>query len=404
MEAKCFDTLVLIEYKFYNMNMDAVEKLRKLETYTQVEVESVPASPAAKTSCPVNPIKELPIQMAALPNGKRIPLLKTVLTAVCENNCTYCAFRKDRDFQRETFRPDELADAVIRLWRAQVIEGLFLSSGVAGGGVRTQDRLIDTAEILRNRRGFTGYLHLKIMPGAEYAQVLRCMQLADRVSVNLEAPNQNRLDLLAPDKQFLPQLLQPLKWVDEIRRNVVPTQVWKGRWPSSTTQFVVGAVGESDLELLETAAHLHRDTHLSRVYFSGFGPVRDTPLENQPPLDPWREHRLYQADFLLRDYGFDLEDLPFQKGGELPLDVDPKLAWARDHLSQAPVEINRAELQELMRVPGIGPKGALAIVAARRQERLRFLGDLQRLGIAADRAAAFVAFNGRRAAFQLRLF
>lgn len=384
--------------------MDAVEKLRNLEAYTQVEVDSPVGSPSAATVCPQNRDRGLPIQMAALPNGRRIPLLKTVLTAVCENNCSYCAFRKDRDFQRESFQPDELADTVMRLWRAKAIDGVFLSSGVAGGGVRTQDRLIAAAEILRLRREFSGYMHLKIMPGSEYGQVLRSMQLADRVSVNLEAPNQQRLNLLAPEKVFLPQLLQPLKWVDEIRRNEAPDQVWKNRWPSSTTQFVVGAVGESDLELLETAAYLHRDSHLSRVYFSGFSPVRGTPLENHAALNPWREHRLYQADFLLRDYGFDLEDLPFQVGGDLPIEVDPKLAWARVNLSHSPVEINLADLNELMRVPGIGPQGARAIISARRLERLRFLGDLKRLGIAAERAAPFILFNGQRAAFQLRLF
>lgn len=377
--------------------MDAVDKLRNLEAYTRVEVES----PGA---CPLKQAGDLPIQMAALPNGKRIPLLKTLLTAVCENNCTYCAFRRERDFRRESFQPDELADAVMRLWRAKVIEGVFLSSGVAGGGARTQDRLIAAAEILRHKRGFSGYLHLKIMPGSEYAQVLRSMQLADRVSVNLEAPNQSRLNQLAPDKTFLAQLLQPLKWVDEIRRSQEPQAGWKGRWPSSTTQFVVGAVGESDLELLETSAHLHHGLHLSRVYFSGFSPVRGTPLEDHPALDSWREHRLYQADFLLRDYGFELEDLPFEGAGELPRDVDPKLAWARAHLIDAPVEVNQADLQELMKVPGIGPQGARAIVSARRQERLRFLGDLRRLGVAAERAAPFVAFSGKRAAYQLRLF
>jgi len=171
----------------------------------------------------------------------------------------------------------------MNLHRAGVAQGIFLSSGIAGKGVRTQDRLIDAAEILRNKLGYRGYLHLKIMPGAERAQVERSMQLADRVSVNLEAPNQTRLSLLAPHKEFAEELIQPLRWIEEIRRTQPAHRAWDGRWPSSTTQFVVGAADESDLELLATTEHLYNQLHLRRTYFMAFNPVPDTPLENLPP-------------------------------------------------------------------------------------------------------------------------
>ena len=240
-----------------------------------------------------------------------MPILKTLITSACEKNCTYCAFRAGRDFKRETFTPDDMAQMTLELTQKNFIQGAFLSSGVAGGGVRTQDKLIDAAEILRHKMGYRGYIHLKIMPGAERAQVERALQLADRVSINLEAPNTPRLLKLAPMKQSMEALLQPLRWVDEIRRSQPPTHAWKGRWPSTTTQFVAGGSGENDLELLETTFFLTRQLHLSRVYFSGFSPVIGTPLENQPAISPWREHRLYQASFLIRDYGFDMEDLPF---------------------------------------------------------------------------------------------
>jgi predicted DNA-binding helix-hairpin-helix protein len=284
-----------------------------------------------------------------------------------------------------------------------VAEGLFLSSGIAGGGVRTQDKLLDTVEILRRKHEFKGYVHLKLMPGAEREQVLRAMQIANRVSINLEAPNTERLARLAPHKLFLDELLQPLKWADEIRRTLPPTRTLTGRWPSTVTQLVVGAVGESDVEILTTTEYVTRQLRLQRVYFSAFSPVPDTPLEHHPKENPWREHRLYQASFLMRDYGFTLEDMPFARDGRLPLDVDPKLGWARTNLAEAPVEVNRADKQTLLRVPGIGPKGVEAILRARRQGALRDLKDLRALGVLANRAAPFILLNGRQPGHQLAL-
>ena len=340
---------------------------------------------------------------AQLPNGKHIKLLKTLLTSACERDCYYCPFRAGRDFRRATFKPEEFANLFMELHRNAIAEGMFLSSGIAGGGVRTQDKLLDTADILRNKKGFRGYLHLKLMPGAERAQVERAMQLADRVSVNLEAPNTQRLSRLAPRKEFAEELVRPLKWVQEIRRNQPPNKTWNGRWPSTTTQFVVGAADESDLELLTTTAWLNQHVGLRRAYYSAFSPVVDTPFENKPPTDPLREHRLYQASFLLRDYGFDLEDMPFTDDGHLPLHSDPKLAWARMHLAQRPIDINRAERQDLLRIPGIGPHGASTLLNARRTQRIRDLSALTRLGIHAKRAAPFILFDGRRPEHQLPL-
>jgi predicted DNA-binding helix-hairpin-helix protein len=166
----------------------------------------------------------------------------------------------------------------------------------------------------------------------------------------------------------------------------------------------VGVAGESDLELLATTAHLYKSVRLARAYFSAFNPVLDTPLENKPAENPLREHRLYQSSFLLRDYGFDLEDLPFTASGHLPLDSDPKLAWARSNLSESPIEVNRADRRELLRIPGVGSKGAEAILAARRKGKLRDLRDLQAIGVIASRAAPFVLLSGKRPAHQLSLW
>jgi predicted DNA-binding helix-hairpin-helix protein len=229
------------------------------------------------------------------------------------------------------------------------------------------------------------------------------MQLASRLSVNLEAPNDRRLADLAPKKVFFEELLRPLQWVEEIRQTEPPDLSWNGRWPSTTTQFVVGAVGETDLELLSTSEYLYKRLNLARTYFMAFNPVLDTPLENAPAENPLRQNRLYQASFLFRDYGFDLEEMPFTESGNLPLDTDPKLAWAQATLQDAPIELNRAEREELLRIPGIGPKGAMTILAARRRGKLREVRDLQAIGVQTKRLKPFILLDGHRPTYQLPL-
>lgn len=378
--------------------MDAVGKLKLLGPATCFEPAGEVTSQRPTGRQPrVDDITKC-IHQAATPGGKRVALLKTLLTSACERDCHYCAFRQGRDFRRATFSPDELARLFMQMhWRG-IAQGLFLSSGVAGGGPNTEDRLIGTAEILRRRYRFRGYIHLKIMPGAEREQIEAAMGLADRVSVNLEAPNPSRLSSLAPHKSFDGELFQPLRWIEDIRRES------PGQWPSSTTQFVVGASDESDVELLTTTEFLHREVGLARVYFMAFTPVPDTPLEDHAPTPPEREHRLYQASFLLRDYDFCAEELPFDAGGNLPLEIDPKLAWARRRLSHAPVEVNTASRRALLRVPGIGPKGAEEVRRARERGKLRDIGDLGKLGIATKRAAPFILLDGRRPPRQLSLW
>ncbi len=386
--------------------MDAYQQLKMLSAQMNLEPAEEADGRGGVSMPKLSPAKEdsLCVGTAQLGGGQKIKLLKTLLTSACERNCYYCPFRAGRDFRRATFTPDEFARTFMALQQKGIAEGLFLSSGVAAGGSSTQDKLIDTAEILRGKLGYRGYLHLKVMPGAEREQVERAMQLADRVSINLEAPNTRRLQELAPRKQFIEELVQPLRWIDEIRRTRPGMQGWNGRWPSSVTQFVVGAVGDSDLELMQTTDYLYRQLRLRRAYYSAFTPIRDTPLENVPPTDAWREHRLYQASFLLRDYDFQLEDLPFEKSDQnLPLDTDPKLAWARMNLLE-PVEINRAERRALLHIPGIGPKTADAILAARRQSKLRDLSSLTKLGIAARRAAPFILLDGHKPAYQHTLW
>jgi predicted DNA-binding helix-hairpin-helix protein len=340
------------------------------------------------------------VTTATRPDGSKIKVLKTLLTSVCERDCYYCPFRSDRDFRRATFTPDEFSRLFISLAKARAVEGLFLSSGVINGGVFTQDKLIATAELLRKKYHFSGYIHLKIMPGAEKSQIEQAMFLADRVSINLEAPNPDKLNKLAPCKNFSSELIPALKWIEETRQNGSGRNAWNGHWPSSVTQFVVGAVGDTDIELLSTSQQLFKQYGLKRTYYSAFTPITDTPLENHPPISPTREHRLYEASFLLRDYGFDVEEFVFDPTGNLPGDVDPKMLWAQYHLVE-PLEINRADQFELLRVPGIGKKGAALIIAARRKHPLHHLSELHTLGINTTRAAPFLMLNGKRPTRQL---
>lgn len=339
------------------------------------------------------------IAHALLPNGQRIRLLKVLLSSVCRNDCAYCAFRAGRDARRATFAPEELARCFDQMWQAGLVEGLFLSSGVGMDPVREMDRMIATVEILRHRHEFRGYVHLKILPGAQESQVEQAASLANRISTNLEAPTPERLARLSQTKDFQGQLVRALQAASRLACQVThPTSV------SVTTQLVVGAADETDQEILRLSHALYRDLHLARIYYSPFRPIPHTPLEDRAPTPPEREHRLYQADFLLRSYSFGVTDLVFDGRGNLPLDRDPKLAWALAHPEQFPVEVNRAGRHLLLRVPGIGPVAADRILRERRKGVLSDPGHLRQLGVRVDRAAPFVLLNGRRPPCQLTLW
>lgn len=263
----------------------------------------------------------------------------------------------------------------------------------------TQDKIIDSVEIVRHKYRYRGYIHLKIMPGIERDQLHRAMQLADRISVNLEAPTSQRLQSLAPKKDFTHELLQMIQWSQELRRQY-PEQ----KLASTVTQFVVGAVGDTDVELLILSQQLYQHLGLSRAYYSAFHPISQTPFENLPPISAIREYRLYQSSFLLRDYGWSVGELPFQADGNLRTDIDPKQAWAEKYLRDAPIDLMRADKEQLLRVPQIGLKVAEAIIHARRRQRLNDIGQLRGLGIKApEKIAPFILLDGRRVPQQLTL-
>ena len=355
----------------------------------------------------------------ATPDGQRRAILKVLQTSACENDCRYCAFRAGRDTRRTHLTPDEMARSFDLMVRAGLVEGLFLSSGVMGVN-RTMDEMLATVELVRNKYGFHGYVHLKLLPGAEAAHVEAAVRLADRVSANLEGATPERLAKLAPKKQT-EALMAPLRNAAHMRRrlmesgeipsrrdrwsqgrpaNTGPVRRWGNAWLGLSTQFVVGPAGESDRELLTTVQTLYDELHLSRTYYSAFTPVARTPLEGEPRTSPLREHRLYQADWLLRFYRFSAGELLFDLAGQLRTDVDPKAAWAAAHPEYFPIEVNRAPLAQLLRIPGIGPHSAGAIIEARRVAPLRETGDLRRLGARADQAAPYVLLDGKRPPYQ----
>jgi predicted DNA-binding helix-hairpin-helix protein len=340
------------------------------------------------------------IYPAALPSGRRVPMLKVLQQGGCERDCAYCAERLGGERHGELgFTPDELARLLVDLHRRGQVQGLFLSSGIRGGPVRSMDRMLATAEILRRQLGFRGYLHLKILPGCGADQVEQAMRLATRVSVNLEAPTAERLAQLAPTKALHKQILAPMRQV------ALAEAEGRFRRGGQTTQLVVGAGGETDREIGRAAAWLYRQLNLARVYYSGFRPVQGTPLSDRPAAPPRRQHRLYQLDFLLRSYGFDLEEIAFDASGQLPLDVDPKTMAARLHPERFPLEVNSASLEELLRVPGIGPTSGRRLLQLRRGGAIRSVDALRACCAAWRNAAPYLLLDGRRAAGdQLDLF
>jgi predicted DNA-binding helix-hairpin-helix protein len=337
------------------------------------------------------------IYPAALPSGQRVPMLKVLQASGCERNCIYCSERLGGQGPALTFLPDELARLFVTLHREGRVFGLFLSSAIRDTARSTMDRVLATAEVLRSRYQYRGYLHLKIIPGADSGQIDRAMALATRVSVNMEAPTRTHLSRIAPNKRFEEHILAAIRQVARAKE--------EGRFARAgqTTQLVVGAAGEADRDIASAAARLYRDFGLERVYYSAFQPRPGTPSENRPPVPFVREHRLYQVDFLLRSYGFGLDEIQFNAQGGLPLDEDPKLRWARSHPERFPIEVNTAPALELVRFPGIGPRTAKRIVQLRRKERLRSVDALRAAGALCGAASPFVLLDGRRASYQLSI-
>lgn len=334
-------------------------------------------------------------------DGRCVTLLKVLFTNACIYDCQYCINRRSNDLRRTSFTPRELADLTIEFYRRNYIEGLFLSSAVAVSPDHTTEQMIAALSLLRQEYAFSGYIHAKAIPGTDSLLLSRLGQLCDRLSVNIELPSQKSLALLAPDKKRQ-DIVGPMSQIqtaiqmareDETRYRHAPRFAPAGQ----STQMIIGATEDSDFQILRLTEGLYQKYHLKRVYFSAYIPVSSSkllpsPHEFQPPL--LREHRLYQADWLLRFYHFKSDEILSAEYPSLNPLVDPKASWALNHLENFPVEVNQADYRTLLRVPGIGPTGAKRILTARRWRSLDF-DSLKKLGIVLKRAQYFITCSGR---------
>jgi len=334
------------------------------------------------------------IYPVALPNGRKATLFKTLLSNVCTHDCKYCPLRAQRGLLRCTLGLEETARVFLDYYRQKKVFGLFLSSGVVKSPDATMQRLNDVAGILRKKYAFKGYIHLKVIPGASDAAIEQAVSLADAVSLNIETPGPEYLARLSSGKDYLRDIVGPMKLISAL---TAPGSRYHG--VKHTTQFVVGAAGESDARIVKYTFALYKRLGLNRVYFSAYqkglgdGSIPGENAADTGPTDPLtREHRLYQVDFLLRKYGFKEQDIVFEQDGNLSLTTDPKEAWALANPHRFPVDVNRASKWDLLRVPGLGPITVSRILAHRRDRRLRSIEDIPGAGALLRKAEKYLAF------------
>jgi predicted DNA-binding helix-hairpin-helix protein len=366
---------------------------------------SMPLPPRLRHANDVGALRPLNIRTVRSSGhgSRKYTLLRILMTNACSFNCHYCPMRRDREMPRTLLKPEELVRIFLAARARGWCEGLFITTGIPARPVKVMDDLIRVLELLRERHRFGGYIHVKILAGAEQAQVERITALASRVSVNLEAPCGESLARIAPDKSFastVATLERARTFVNHARG-----EEWDGRPRNAllpggtagmTMQLVVGASPDSDRTIIGKVAELYTGGGIHHAQFSAFRPIRDTPMENVRATPVLRELRLYQADHLMREYGFRPQELAYDGTGNLPLSRDPKVAWALMHPERFPVDVRTASRSELLRVPGIGPGTARRIVIERGATRLRDLADLRRLGVLTSRAAGFLTLGGRR--------
>ena len=334
-------------------------------------------------------------------DGRCVSLLKVLMTNICIYDCQYCVNRRSNDLPRTAFTPRELCELTMGFYRRNYIEGLFLSSAVLVSPDDTTERMIETLRLLREEYRFGGYIHAKAIPGADPRLTYRLGLLADRMSINIELPSSASLALLAPDKKK-DAIFSPMKQIrDGITVSKQERKLYRhaSRFAPAgqSTQMIVGATPESDRQILSLTQGLYDKYRLKRVFYSAYMPVSNSPLLPapqgfQPPL--LREHRLYQADWLLRYYHFRAEELLDENNPNLDPRLDPKCTWALRHLEFFPVEVNQADYEALLRVPGIGVTSARRILTARRLGALTFEG-LKRLGVVLKRAQYFLTCSGK---------
>ena len=331
------------------------------------------------------------IYPVTLPNGGTSILFKTLISNVCSNDCKYCPLRADQDLRRCTLNEEETVSTFLDYYKRGEVFGLFLSSGVLGTPDATMERLNRIAKILRYRRSFRGYIHLKVIPGASANAIEEAVKLSSAVSLNIETPGAKHLAKLSDKKRFIEDIVEPIKLISRLtgRGN-------KYERVKQTTQFIVGAADETDSEIVKYMWGLYDRLNLRRIYFSAYQKnLGQTPIDKpqQQPDDVFvREHRLYQVDFLLRKYGFCESDIVFDEAGNLPLDTDPKESWAKRNPQYFPIDVNKASKDELLRVPGLGQITVDRILEHRKTARITTVNDIGKTTMRLRKANEYLAF------------
>lgn len=379
---------------------DAYEKLQALSGMSTDDVLDRSQSQARFTASPTQPrfgIKRQPIPgvyKAAMPNGKYISLMRTMFTDFCMLDCAYCPNSIYVPRKRVAFTVDELSRLFMQYVDRHLVDGLFLSSGIAGSPDKTMDKMVQVVEAIRKKYGYKGYIHLKVMPGTSRPLVEEAFRLGSRLSVNIETPSAEMMERISPHKPYQTWILDQMSWINDLIRNRYGENGAVGQ----ATQFVVGAADETDWDILQRVRQLYKDWNLKRVYYQGFIPARHTPLEEHPATLPIREHRLYQLDWLTRVYKFKEEELKlsFDDRGFLYHEVDPKTMIAAHTLEAGSVDINAASRDDLIRVPGIGPLSTERILRQRRYHSIDSWRDLKAMGVVRKRAEVFLRVSGER--------
>lgn len=327
---------------------------------------------------------------AYAPDGRCISLLKILLTNACQFECAYCINRRSSNVPRARFTVEEVVTLTLGFYRRNCIEGLFLSSGIIRSPDYTMEQVVGVARTLRETHGFRGYIHLKTIPDAAPELLAEAGRYADRLSINVELPTETSLATLAPEKNA-PSIRRSMARLRlRIDESKADRRAPRFAPAGQSTQMIIGADATPDQQILTQSTHLYAGYGLRRVYYSAFSPIPDASAALPPIQAPLlREHRLYQADWLLRFYGFGLPEMPVEADGNLPLDIDPKLAWALSHREDFPVDVNTAPRERLLRIPGLGVKSADRLIGARRHRRLR-MDDLARLRLSVAKLAPFI--------------
>ena len=329
------------------------------------------------------------IYPVTLPNGGTSVLFKTLISNVCNNDCSYCPLREGRDIRRCSLDAQEIVRVFLDYVNKRKVMGMFLSSGLIGSADNTMEQLNRVARILRNRENYRGYIHLKVIPGASDAAIAEAVSLSSAVSLNIETPGADKQAKLSNKKDYLRDIIGPMKLISRLT-----AKGSKYHRVKQTTQFIVGAAGESDNEIVKYMGGLYDRLRLQRIYFSAYqNGVADELVESASGEEMFlREHRLYQVDFLMRRYGFKAGEIEFGEGGNLSLQSDPKQIWAASHPERFPVNANSAGYYELLRVPGLGPVTAKRILQRRKHARLTRIEDISKAGVRLEKARKYLRF------------